>query len=61
MDDYIAICDDGRTLQLCVKLKANNVDEAKNKFCEYLKTRGIINTQDKKLYFIPLAYVRTID
>ena len=61
MDEYIAICDEGSALQPCVKLRANNVDEAKNKFCNYLKTKGINDTQDKKLYFIPLAYVRTLD
>jgi len=29
MDKYIAICDTGSALQRCIKLKANNVDEAK--------------------------------
>jgi len=61
MDEYIAICDEGRPLQRCVKLKANNVDDAKDKFCKYLKTKGIIDTENKKLYFIPLAYVKSID
>ena len=60
MDEYIAICDEGSALQRCVKLKANNVDDAKNKFCKYLKIKGI-DTKDKKLYFIPLAYVQSIN
>jgi len=61
MDKYIAICDTGSALQRCIKLKANNVDEAKSKFCNYLETKGVTNIQDKKLYFIPLAYVKTLD
>ena len=61
MDEYVCIYDQERVMNHCVRTKANNVDEAKDKFIEYLKSKHHIKYIDtSKLYLINYSYLGKI-
>jgi len=60
MDEYVGIYDNGN-LSPCVKMKAKNIDDAKDKFILYLKNNKNINCINmSKLYLINYSYLGKI-
>lgn len=61
MDEYVCIYDEKYVMNHCVKLKANNVDDAYKKFVEFLSSERNISYIDKNnLYLINFSYLKEI-
>lgn len=60
ISEYVCIYDNGKALKHCVKLTSNTCDNARLKFVEYLKTKDILNVDNKKLSLINYSYLMSI-
>lgn len=53
MNKYVCIYDEEYVMNHCIKTEAKNIDEAKDKFVEYLKTEhNIIFVRMNRVYIV---------